>query len=382
MKLLEKILVPIDIEKVSNDQLEVAVKLADSFNSKIILLSVLPEEAKQDSIKNYIESFTKAELNKLIDFMSYPEDKISTILEYGNRFNKIISVSESENVNLIIHVNHSSGSDEKVLIDVLSEKLVRKSSKPVMIVKPGVNIVPKTILCPIDYSDSSERALKNAVKIARVFNSTLFIINVYEPIEESFSGRLNIDFNEENKKQESLNKQQFEDFISKFNFTELNYKTNILTGNPESVIKEFIAKNSIDLVFIGATGKTFIQRLLLGSVVESILRDLPASMIVTKAENLLDLKIEADISSLEKHFNQAKKLEDLGYYNEAIEQLKVCLQINDLHIPVLRRLSNLYLKLGENELSENYMNKSHEILRRIWDKKIEFEIRKGKGKGI
>lgn len=379
MKLLEKILVPVDIEKVSNEQLEVAVKLAENFGSKIILLCVLPEEAKLDSIKKYIENFTKTEIEKVINSMSYPREKIDFIIEYGNRFNKIISLSESENVNLIVNINQKSDSDNGAQIDVLSEKLVRKSAKPVMIVKPGTNIVPKTILCPVDYSNSSERALKNAVKIARAFNSKLFIMNVYEPLEENFSKRLDIDFDEENKKQQAINKQQFESFLSQFNFTELDYETIIANGNPELVISEFVARNLIDLIFMGATGKTFIQRLLLGSVVESTLRELPASMIVTKAENLLDLKIEADISSLEKHLIQAKKLEELGYYDEAIDQLKLCLQINDLHVPALHRLSNLYSKQGEKELAENYMKKANEILRRIWDKKIEFEIRKGLG---
>ncbi len=45
-------------------------------------------------------------------------------------------------------------------------------------------------------------------------------------------------------------------------------------------------------------------------------------MIVMKDENLIDLKIDSDISTLEKHLNQAIKLEETGFYQEAIEQLK------------------------------------------------------------
>jgi hypothetical protein len=32
--------------------------------------------------------------------------------------------------------------------------------------------------------------------------------------------------------------------------------------------------------------------------------------------------------------------------------------------------------MGENELAENYTHKLDEILKRLWDKKVEFEIRK------
>ena len=52
------------------------------------------------------------------------------------------------------------------------------------------------------------------------------------------------------------------------------------------------------------------------------------------------------------------------------------LQINDLHIPALSALSKLYRKIGEEEMAESYSQKIDVILRRLWDKKTEFEIRK------
>ena len=377
MKLVEKILVPVQIENISNDQLDIAAAIAKRFNSSIIILCVLPLEAKSEKINKILESYVKEELKKIAAYIDIDKNKIHQLIEYGNSFEKIISISETENVNIIIHVNQHDDAGDGEKIDNLSEKLIRKSIKPAMIVKPGKNIPPKKILCPVDYSESSERALNNAIKIARVFNSKLYIINVFEPLQESFSTRLNIDYNKENKKRESENKEKFNQFLKNFNLSDLDHQVVSLSGKPDTVITDFARTNSIDIIFIGSTGKTYVQRLMLGSTTENVLRVLPASMIVTKAENLLELKIDSDITTLEKHFDQAIQLEKLGNYEEAVEQLKICLHINDLHVPVLNRLSKLYLKLGENKLSQNYEKKANEILRRLWDRKIELEIRRG-----
>ena len=377
MKLLEKILVNVDLEHPSYDHLEVAEKLAEKFNSKILLLCVLPKEAKLNSLKKYIKPYADEQLNRIIDRLSYSKEKIEKRIEYGNAFEIIISLSEIENVNLIINSNNENSLNSKIKIDILSEKLARKSVKPIMIVKPGADSVPKNILCPVDFSKSSERALKNALKIAKVFNAKLFIINVFEPLHISFPKRLDIDFNQENNKLEAENNKRLDEFINKFNFIDIDYTVKSITGKTKEVIAEFALSNSIDFIFIGANGKNYVQRLLLGSVTENLLRDFPASMVVMKAENLLDLKIESEISTIEKHLGQSIKLEEAGYYHEAIEQLETCLLVNDLHLPVLKRLSKLYAKLGKEEQSEYYQNKFNEVLRRLWDKNIEFEIRKG-----
>ena len=250
MKNKKKILVPVQIENISNDQLDIAAAIAKRFNSSIIILCVLPLEAKSEKINKILESYVKEELKKIAAYIDIDKNKIHQLIEYGNSFEKIISISETENVNIIIHVNQHDDAGDGEKIDNLSEKLIRKSIKPAMIVKPGKNIPPKKILCPVDYSESSERALNNAIKIARVFNSKLYIINVFEPLQESFSTRLNIDYNKENKKRESENKEKFNQFLKNFNLSDLDHQVVSLSGKPDTVITDFARTNSIDIIFI------------------------------------------------------------------------------------------------------------------------------------
>ena len=376
MKLLEKILVPVNLNTQTNRHLETAAKLADKFNSELILVAVLPEDAKKESIKLMITRQSESSLSEIAAGLKSKNIKTDTRILYGNTFDQIISTAENENVNLVLISNNIEQSNNKYNIDVVAEKLIRKSQKPVWVVKEGSEDFPKKILCTVDYSDASERALNNAIKIARIFKSDLHIINVLETIDMRYSPRYKVDFEKEDQRIELENETRFNEFLEKFNFTDIDLHTQILKGIPAKEILSFTAQNQADLLFMGATGKTFMQRILLGSVTETIVRELPSSMVITKTENILNLKIDADISEIEKHMTNAKKLVETGYYKEAIEQYKIALQINDLHIPALSALARLYDKIGQKESAELFYKKIDEILRRLWDRKIELEIRK------
>jgi nucleotide-binding universal stress UspA family protein len=376
MKLLEKILVPLNLNTLENRHLETAAELAAKFNSELILVSVLPDDARKESVKLMINKHIESSLAEIADSLKSKKIKTLTKILYGNTVDQIISTAENENVNLVLISNNIENSGSRYNIDVVAEKLIRKSQKPVWVVKDENSGIPGRILCSVDYSDASERALNNAIKIARTFKSDLQIINVLEPMDIRYSPRYKVDFEAENKRSELENEKKFNDFLAKFNFTGIDYHSEILRGSPDKEIMDFASENKVDLLFIGATGKTFMQRILLGSVTEKVVRDLPSSMVITKTENILNLKIDADISEIEKHMANAEKLAETGYFTEAVEQYKTALQINDLHIPALSALARLYEKIGEKESAELFYKKIDEILRRLWDRKIELEIRK------
>ncbi|MBN1387465.1 MAG: universal stress protein [Bacteroidales bacterium] len=376
MKLLEKILVPLDFQSDFQKQITTAENIAKSFNSQIIVLHVLPPEAERKSIKSLLSDYVDSQLEKIVKELDKNEIKYRTEKVYGNAFDRIMSFAQDNNVNLILITDGTENQDTDFGVSVIAEKLIRKSEKPVWVIKKNSNVIPEKILCPVDFSDASVRALNNAIKITRTFNSELHIINVFEPLQESFSVRLNVNYQEENSRLQKENEKQFDDFIKTFNPSGIKYKTGYLKGNPHEAIVGFARANKIDLIFMGATGKSVLQRVLLGSVTEKVVRDLPCSIVTTKSENLLNLKIESDISTLEKHYSQALKLKETGFYDEAIEQLKICLYVNDLHIPAINELIKIYELTGDMISAKSYRQKLDEILERLWDSKIQLEIRK------
>jgi nucleotide-binding universal stress UspA family protein len=61
-------------------------------------------------------------------------------------------------------------------------------------------------------------------------------------------------------------------------------ETLVLSGRPAQVITGFAAKNRLDLIVVGSQGKSGVERLLLGSVAESIIRMADCMVLVVKSK--------------------------------------------------------------------------------------------------
>jgi hypothetical protein len=127
---------------------------------------------------------------------------------------------------------------------------------------------------------------------------------------------------------------------------------------------------------MGTNGRSGFSRFIMGSVTEKVIRQLPCSFVTTKTQNIFQLRLDTEIKEIETHFNNADKLQKSGLYKEAIDQCLICLQINDMHVPSMYKLAKLYKILGDDAQVAYYEKMATELLRRLWDKKIEYEIRK------
>jgi nucleotide-binding universal stress UspA family protein len=239
MKLLEKILVPVQFDNKTEEHVVLAGKLAQRFNSELLLLHVLPYEAKSDSIKESIARSVKTEFNRIKDNLSGMDLEIREILQYGNTFDQIMNTADFENVNVIIIGNNEPKSNGNFKISILAEKLLRKAEKPVWIHRKGKSTEPDSVLCPVDFSDASKRALNNAIKIARMLDSQLHIVHVLEPMNLQYSPRLKIDYVELEKNRDNESNEQFENFLTEFNFSGIKYEAKRLKGDAFVEIQKY-----------------------------------------------------------------------------------------------------------------------------------------------
>ena len=377
MKILKKILLATDFSKSSENMVENAIDIAKLFESKIILIHVLPDQIKDDKVKKMVKNAAETQLvliKERIEKGGVEADK--PIIKFGNHYDKIIQVSNKEDVNLIIIGAGAKLKKDIFKLGTTAEKLVRRSDKPVLVVKKGSDFKNiKSILCPVDFSEESTLALNNSINIARRYNAKLMILGVLEPSKLGFKG-LNLKWDEI----DALNKVEFEkemaSYLENFNLIDVNFKSIIKTGDPAKKILRTIKKRNCDLLVMGSSGKSNFHRMIMGSVTEKVIREVPCTFLTLKTENAIHLNIEPRIKDIEEHFKDAKQLVEDGFYDEAIAEYQTCLKINDMHIPSLNGLSKLYEKMGDTKLAEEYKKIAHEVIVRLWDEKIEVESRK------
>lgn len=103
MKLLEKILVPIDINIDSKEQINTAIKIAKLSDSEIFILYVLPEEGLKGAIKDLVFSSATKALDKIKNvFVKEGITVCEPVIKYGKPVDKILKMAAKEDVNLIL----------------------------------------------------------------------------------------------------------------------------------------------------------------------------------------------------------------------------------------------------------------------------------------
>lgn len=375
MKLLEKILLATDFSKSCENLLKYAIELGKIFHSQIILVHVLPNNIKDEKVKMLLKQASVKQLDEIrgeIESAGLKTEK--PILLSGNPFDKIIQAANSVNANLILIGAGEKSKNDSFQLGLTAFKIIRKSNKPVWVVKSGELLNIQKILCPVDFSPESKRALKNTITLARKFKIELIIFSVGVSYRTS-STRLQLDWDKEIERERLEHINKFNLFLKNFNLSNISWSKEIKFGYPANEIRNAISKYKADLVIMGTTEKSGFDRLMLGSVTESVIRKVPCSFISLKNEDIIDLPLENKICDIESHYRIAEQLINRGLLQDAIREYKICLNISDMHIPSLIRISEVYKKLEHNAKAEEYKRMATDILSRIWDKKIEDEIR-------
>ena len=124
----------------------------------------------------------------------------------------------------------------------------------------------KKILVGVDGSEHAERALKQAIEIAKRFSAEITVVNVFHspPSQETSQDIL------------SKAKKTLEN-------TGVKFKTAlVLSVNTPKVITDMAEDEKFDLVVVGSRGIGAIHAFLIGSVCNKICYDSPISVLIVK----------------------------------------------------------------------------------------------------
>ena len=147
----------------------------------------------------------------------------------------------------------------------------------------------KRILVPVDFSECSKAAVKQAVDLARKYDAQLEIFHAYEP--PYYVGDVLIQIPD----QPSLS---VHDYIKKSaqklldemleecgdGLKEIDYTAELVAGIPADAILEKVRTDGhkYDLIVMGTHGRRGLSHLLMGSVAERVIRQAPCPILVIR----------------------------------------------------------------------------------------------------
>ena len=137
----------------------------------------------------------------------------------------------------------------------------------------------KRILVAMDRSKYSEKAFDQAISIAKICKSTLFIVSVidlYHEVKE-------IVLTHEDKMLKGTT-EFLEEVKAKATKENIPCETIIhVGGQPHEFIVQEAKEKNIDLIVMGTHGRTGLDKLLIGSVAERVVGHAPCAVMVTPA---------------------------------------------------------------------------------------------------
>jgi universal stress protein E len=389
MKLLSEILVATDFSSAAESAVETAAYVAKLFGSPLHLLHVRskkadsPEADPSQDIEQAISSQLE-EMARKLEQEGVPG--VKPIALSGLAFAQIDRYAREQDVNVIIVGAGETGSSGQVYLGTTAARLRRKSSKPVWIVRPDVKTPIKRVLCPVDFSNASARALKNAVHLARKFQAELTVLTVIQPFSREYERLLNS--KSASPAKHAPRSPELDELVADCDIHEVVLHKLVRRGKPREVIVEVAAELNAELIVMGSVGRTGISHMLVGGVARRVAQEMPCSIITVRSEEPIQLKIDGKVREVDANFcagrkrgmrcdrlEHGKKLLEEGFADRAAVHFGECLDEYDLCPHAWQCLGKAKARQGDDIGAEKCEARSKELADIILNQEVEADLR-------
>lgn len=261
---MKRILVPTDFSIYAENALKAAAQLAKKHNAEILLLHMLElPNQMSDAISNgksipevmFFIQKAKETFAEIFDRPYLDGIEVTEFIQFEKAFDGVIKFTQKNNVDLIVMGSHGATGVEEIFIGSNTEKVVRLSEVPVLVIKKDEGeFDPKEIVFASDFSKESKAPFSKLKDLADKLNSKINLVTICTP--NSF-------------RTTDTATATMEAFAYEFELT--NYSITIYNdSNIEKGILNFTNKINADLIGIYTHGRTGLSHFFNGSITEDV----------------------------------------------------------------------------------------------------------------
>jgi nucleotide-binding universal stress UspA family protein len=265
---LKKILVPTDFSEPSKKALAYGLTMARAFNSKLILAHIAldPIAMAMRDVENLVSAEDKAASN------------VRTIVKHGNVEDELLTMVGDESIDLVVMGTHGRRYPGRWFLGSVTEHILRKVPVPVLTVshvEPQRDVTGsvalKKILYATDLSESSRIGMEYALELARASGGTLTVLHVIDDEDRMLWGPALITYIDRPKIVEEF-RRKFQEFVARERVPDVDMEGFIVEGKPYRKILELAEDRDIDMIVLNMQSKGVLDRVLLGSTAERVVR--------------------------------------------------------------------------------------------------------------
>lgn len=294
---LNNILCAIDFSKFTSLVLNHGINLAHRFNARLFVFHAV--HCPHDPLYGTAEFERGGEMEKQV---AQYRQKIVTLMQPGPvRWEAMVRVGDPAiviskvagqvNADLVIGASHGHSGWQRMFIGTVVERMARNLVCPFLVIA-GLNLkIPdeqhhraptiKTIVAGCDFSRETRAATDYAAELAREFKATLHLFHAVEsPINEAVVDQTRAPYSQvQQTLQERLHK-RLAGLVPKTDAGLLRLKTALAPGLPAEQLPTYAARQKADLLVVGVRRHHKLEKLLVGSTTEAMLRHSPCPILV------------------------------------------------------------------------------------------------------
>jgi nucleotide-binding universal stress UspA family protein len=201
------------------------------------------------------------------------------VVREGNPVDEIVAEVAQMRADLVVMGTHGRSGFERLFLGSVTEKVVRKVACPMLTVPPHEKVPAdavsfKMILCPVDFSPPSTRALAYALSLAKEADGRLMVLHVLESyvdaVKLSEVSQFTVPEFEQHRKDEAI--ERLKALIPADAREWCTPEELVITGKPHREIVRVAAEISADLIVMGVHGRGAMDLMMFGSTTNELLR--------------------------------------------------------------------------------------------------------------
>jgi universal stress protein E len=372
MRQIKTILVAVAHDNTESRVLEAVRTLAAQLGAEVVLVNVLELEPEHETLveKEAFHAAMTSWLEGLRDDLAHAGVRVPQVqCRKGKAFLEIVACSEDLGADLIVLGARGAESPHLFQLGTTVEKVIRKSAKPVMIVHPERPFRLGRVLCPVDCSSASARALTYAIQLTRAFRSRLQVMRVVPlPLAAQRLDLRGVQWAAETERAAVVHcAEEFDNFLGGFDLRELEWEKQVARGDPAQEIIAAALGWRASVVVMGSVGRTGLSHILMGSVSLKVARQLPCSLLIVTQEQVGLDRLQQNIDDINAAYREGQSFLADGFHQEALARFERCLRLDPHFAPALEGKVSAHDHLGHAEQAERCRRQAELIRQELWN---------------
>jgi nucleotide-binding universal stress UspA family protein len=359
MGTLRSILLATDFRRSSEAAAEVTARLATTFGARVTVLHV-----REEFLTWPVSPFENQD--RLTKHLADQKVEVAEFLvRAGPPADTVVGKARERDADLLVIGAGEKVRDGHPAVGPVAESILEHAACPVLALNPhGPKAQFRSILCPVDHSRVSRRALEGAIQLASAFGGKLVVLSVVPEVSWLTAAAETGQLAGAKLEHEAKWVKEFDEFLASVSIDGIAWERELRHGVPHEQISAAARERGADLLVMGATGRTGIVRVLLGSVTRRVLRQLPCSLLLVKDHAVFEDQFLLDLDAIDRLAAEGQDRLIAGSAAEAAGKFRQALALDPYHPAALDGLIQACQQLGQADAARRYRNRADRLRRR------------------